>query len=194
MNDLTSLLTYIIVVTFTPGPNNIMAMSNGIRNGYKKTLPFLLGSVSGFLIVMLFAGFLNIALASLIPASEKWLKILSAIYMLYLAYHVARSGPIEDGDGENRADTWLFGFSMQFLNFKGILYAISVFSLFVNDFSREPLHILLFAIFLVLVSFTSTSSWAIGGNLFRNVARKHYKVINYLLGALLVYTALASFF
>jgi cysteine/O-acetylserine efflux protein len=194
MNDLTSLLTYILVVTFTPGPNNIMAMVNGMRNGYGKTLRFLLGIACGFLIIMLCAGILNIALASLIPSSDKWLKILGAIYMLYLAYHVARSGPIEEGKGENAADTFWFGFGMQFLNVKGILYGISVTSLFLSDISREPVHMLLFAVLLALIAFAAVSSWAIGGNLFRSVARKHYKAINYLMGALLVYTAVASLF
>ncbi len=194
MNDLINLLNYIVVVTFTPGPNNLMSMINGMRNGYKKTLRFLLGIVCGFLIVMLIAGTLNVALANLIPESDKWLKVLGAAYMLYLAYHVFRSGPIEDGDEENTSDTFWFGFSMQFLNVKGILYGISVFSLFVSDFSREPLHILLFALFLALVSFAAISSWTIGGNLFRNIARKHYKIINIALGLLLVYTAVASLF
>ena len=194
MNDLYALLTYILVVTFTPGPNNIMSMVNGMRNGYKKILPFLLGITSGFLIVMVCCAILNMVLVNTIPTSGKWLKYLGAAYMLYLAYHVFRSGPIEDGDEGDAINTFGFGFSMQFMNIKGILYGVSVFSLFITDFYQSPPIVLLFAIILALIAFTAISTWAIGGSLIRNFARKHYRVINVIMGGLLVYTAIASLF
>ena len=36
-------ITYVVVTTFTPGPNNMMAMSNGLQDGFRKTLRFLAG-------------------------------------------------------------------------------------------------------------------------------------------------------
>ena len=42
-----SLISFVIITTFTPGPNNISSASMGIMYGYKKTLDFLLGIAAG---------------------------------------------------------------------------------------------------------------------------------------------------
>lgn len=36
MPNLVAFLSYAVVTTFTPGPNNIMTMSNASRYGFKK--------------------------------------------------------------------------------------------------------------------------------------------------------------
>lgn len=38
MHNLPAFLSYVIITTFTPGPNNIMAMSNSSRYGFKNSL------------------------------------------------------------------------------------------------------------------------------------------------------------
>lgn len=43
-----SFLTYAVVTAVTPGPNNIMSMSNGSRKGFRGALPFNLGIWVGF--------------------------------------------------------------------------------------------------------------------------------------------------
>ena len=88
MPNLYPFLAYVFVTTFTPGPNNILAMSNGLRYGYRRTLGFLAGMTVGFLIVMLVSGLLNVVLARLVPQMRFWLNILGAAYMFYLAAHI----------------------------------------------------------------------------------------------------------
>lgn len=46
-------LTYAVVTAATPGPNNIMSMSNGNRRGFHRALPFNFGIWAGFSIVMI---------------------------------------------------------------------------------------------------------------------------------------------
>jgi threonine/homoserine/homoserine lactone efflux protein len=192
MTNLTPFLIYVIVVTFTPGPNNIMSMVNGMRYGYKKMLRFLAGIVTGFFIVMFISGLLNVALTNLIPDSGHWLKILGALYMLYLAYHVLRSGPIEENPEKGSINSFKFGFTMQFLNIKAILFGVSVYSLFIIDLYKSPWMIFLFALFLALNALAATSAWALGGNLFRNVGQKHYRIVNFVMAGLLIYTAISG--
>lgn len=43
-----SFLTYAVVTAVTPGPNNILSMSNGSRRGFRGALPFNLASGWGF--------------------------------------------------------------------------------------------------------------------------------------------------
>ncbi len=86
-----SFLTYAAVTAITPGPNNIMSMSSASRIGFKKTLPFNFGILSGFLIVMMLCTFLSSVLSSLLPIIEFPMLIIGATYMLYLAYKTWKS-------------------------------------------------------------------------------------------------------
>ena len=185
-------LVYMVVTTFTPGPNNIMAMTIAMHSGYRRTISFLAGITTGFFIVMLASGLLNVFLTGWLPALEKWLKILGALYMVYLAIHIARSQPLEIDEGKNIDNTFRAGFGMQFLNIKVILYGITIFSLFIIHSYHTPLMIGLFALVLALVGFVSISCWGLGGNLFRKTLQKHYHLFNYGMAGLLIYTAVAS--
>ncbi len=193
MTNLTPFLIYAFVTTFTPGPNNIMAMSNGLRFGYRRTLRFLLGIFTGFFVLMVLCGLLNLTLAELVPSLKKWLNILGALYMLYLAYHILRSKPVEEGVEEKSLNTFKAGFIMQFLNMKAILYGITIFSLFIIGTYQDPLSIGLFSLLLAVGSFVSISCWALGGNLFRSFLKKHYRIFNLVMAGLLMYSAVASF-
>jgi len=73
MMQIVPFLTYVFVTTFTPGPNNILSMSNAMRFGYKNTLRFLLGITCGFLVVMLLSGLANVILINLLPQVHFWL-------------------------------------------------------------------------------------------------------------------------
>jgi cysteine/O-acetylserine efflux protein len=192
MTNLYPFLVYVVVTTFTPGPNNIMAMTNAMHDGYRRTLKFLAGILAGFFIIMLLSGLLNVVVTSWLPSLEQWLKIFGAAYMLYLAYHIATSKPVELDGGQNNDNTFKAGFIMQFLNIKVILYGITVFSLFIIHSFQSPAMIALFALVLALVGFISTSSWGFLGNIFRIPLRKNYRWFNFVMAALLVYTAIAS--
>jgi cysteine/O-acetylserine efflux protein len=77
---------------------------------------------------------------------------------------------------------------------KVILYGITVFSLFITASYRDPVAISLFAILLAGIGFIATSSWALGGNLFRKFLRQNYRIFNFVMAGLLVFTALEFFF
>jgi cysteine/O-acetylserine efflux protein len=185
-------LSRVVNDTFTPGPNNILAMSNGMRFGYKRSLGFLAGVFSGFFLIMLACGLLNVALASLLPQVRFWLNLLGAAYMLYLAFHIVRSGAMEDGPDKHALNSFRAGFALQFLNLKVILYGVTVFSMFITQTFQAPLMVSLFAPLLALVGFIATSCWAIGGDVFRHALRKHYRLFNLVMAALLTYTAIAA--
>ena len=193
MNHFYPFLAYVLVTTFTPGPNNILAMTNGLRYGYLKTLRFLAGQTLGFFLVMLLIGLMNVALVSVLPQIKPVLNWLGAGYMLYLAVHILRSKPTaEDEPAQAGSNTFRAGLLMQFLNLKVILYGISIFSLFIIPFSQNLLVVSLFAPFLAGVGFLAVSSWAISGDLFRSLVRQHTLAFNLVMAALLVYTAVTS--
>ena len=185
-------ITYVVVTTFTPGPNNMMSMSNGLQDGFRKTLRFLAG-VFAILIGDGTGRYFEFALISFLPKARFWLNLLGTGYMIYLGIHIALTKSAEQGEIEHRLNTFKAGALMQFLNLKLILYGITVFSNFIIPFHQDILTLSLYSLILAIMGFIATSSWAAFGVAFRRVFSKYSKVINISLGLLLIYSALEGF-
>jgi cysteine/O-acetylserine efflux protein len=192
MANLFPFLAYVVVTTFTPGPNNILAMSNAMQSGYRKTLGFLAGMTAGFFVVMMACALFNVLLIRVLPQARFWLNLFGAAYMLYLAVHILRSGSPEDRPESSSLNTFSAGFVLQFLNLKVILYGITVFSMFITQAFSDLKVELFFAPVLAGVGFVSISCWALGGDIFRSYLKKYYRIFNLAMAVLLVYTAIAS--
>ena len=77
-----SFLTYAVVTAVTPGPNNLMSMSNGSRKGFRGALPFNLGILVGFTVVMVACTAFCSVLSVWIPRVKTAMLVLGALYML----------------------------------------------------------------------------------------------------------------
>ncbi len=115
-------LTYAVITAATPGPNNIMSMSNAGRLGFRRALPFNLGIWVGFTIVMVLCTLFCTALSALIPAIRLPMLVLGAAYMLYLAWGTFRSSDVIQED--HSREGFLSGLLLQFINPKIYLYCI----------------------------------------------------------------------
>ena len=189
--NLPAFFIYVITTTFTPGPNNLMAMSNGLHTGFKRTARFLGGVFVGFVLIMLISGFVNFALMTMLPSVQIWLNLLGAGYMFYLAFHVMTSKP-HDQEHNLALNSFKAGLSMQFINPKVILYGITVFSNFIIPNYRTPILIVSFSLFLATVGLISTSSWAAFGIVFRTFFARYARIVNTGMGLLLIYSAISS--
>ncbi len=189
--DIAGLISYVLIATFTPGPNNIMAMSNATRDGFRRTLPFLLGVLCGTAVLFNLCAGLVYALGSLIPAAVFWLSLGGTLYMLALGILIMRSRPHTDEGGVN-LNSFKAGFGLTFINVKVIIYGFTVFAAYVIGAYRQPLILSLIALALALTCFISVSVWAAGGHLLRSVYERYYRVINIILGGILVVMALLN--
>ncbi len=212
MLNLSAFLSYIFVVTFTPGPNNIMSMANAIKYGYKKTLNFTLGVFTGFFIIMILCNYFNLILFNIMPKVKIFMGILGSAYMMYLAFKIMNSKEekeeideednreISDGDisksnntklDENKSNLFITGVTMQFVNPKAILYGITVASNFIIPFYKSSLSLILSSIFLSFLSLISTSCWALFGSFFNKFLSKYERQFNIVMGVLLIYSAIS---
>lgn len=182
---------FVVITTFTPGPNNLMAMSNGLHTGFRRTIKFLMGVFAGFIVVMSICAFANFAFMKLVPSLHTWLSLFGAGYMLYLAIHILRSKPHMEEENLN-LNNFQAGLSMQLINPKLILYGLTVFANFIIPVYQSIAALTLFVLFLAIVGLIATSSWAYFGVLFRTFFAKYDRMINIAMGLLLIYTALAS--
>lgn len=191
MASILPLLSYVLVATFTPGPNNIMSLTNGSNYGYKKTLRFILGIITGFIIVLLLCSYLNLLLFHFIPKIKIFMVIVGSAYMIYLAVKIFKSKPDSKQQQSNSMNTFVTGLLMQFVNPKLIIYAITVTSNFIIPYYKTNIALLLISILLAFVVFLATSSWALFGALFQKFLSKYQKIFNTVMALLLVYCAVS---
>ena len=185
-------LTYAFITAATPGPNNIMSMSNGSRLGFKGALPFNFGILAGFSAVMLLCTAFCTTLTNLIPAVKTPMLIAGAAYMLHLAWGTYRSsGVIEEN---NSYSGFYAGMLLQFINPKIYIYGIMSMQAYILPFyAGEPLTLALFALLLAFIGFAFTLCWSAFGSAFRLIFSHHTKTVNTIMALLLVYCAASLF-
>ncbi len=187
-----SFLTYAVVTAVTPGPNNLMSMSNGSRKGFQGALPFNFGILAGFTVVMVACTAFCSVLSVWIPRLKTPMLVLGALYMLYLAWETFRS----TGELESRSarDGFLSGLLLQFINPKIYLYCIlSMEAYILPYFQGRPLTLLGFALLLALIGFLFTLAWSAFGSVFQRLFSRHAKLVNTIMALLLVYCAISLF-
>jgi len=100
MPNLAVFLSYVLVTSFTPGPNNIMSMSNASRYGFRKSIRFNYGVFFGFFGIALLCSLFSVALFSFIPAIKSTMTGIGAAYILWLAWKTYHSKPSRKGECE----------------------------------------------------------------------------------------------
>ena len=188
--DMIPLISFVIVTTFTPGPNNISSAAMGAAYGYRRSLPYLFGITSGFFLIMLTAAYLSSALLGIMPFAEQYLRWIGSSYILYLAISTLRA---DYGFLGNSEDTRAFtkGFVLQIFNPKVAVYGLTLYSTFLAGISGHIAWLSFFAAIFAMTALAATSTWAICGAAIRSSLKKELfrKAVNIVLALLLVYTA-----
>ncbi len=82
------LLFFVFVSTITPGPNNFLLATSGIKYGVRATLPHVLGIHCGIYLLVVLCGFGLGQLLAEIPEAMWGLKIFGTCYLAYLAWKI----------------------------------------------------------------------------------------------------------
>jgi cysteine/O-acetylserine efflux protein len=190
--DFGALIPFALITSFTPGPNNLSCAAMGINYGIKKTIPYLLGIVTGVFLLLLFCGFFSHLLFTAIPSIEPIMRWIGAIYILYLAYSTFKAS----FSFQEKSKQFFLGFYqgalLQFLNPKGIIYGLTLYSTLLNPLIGKPLYIFSFSLGLVIPIFFAISTWASFGTMIsQHLHQAKLRIIlNSTLALLLVYTAI----
>ena len=185
-------LSYALVTAITPGPNNIMSMSNASRQGFRKALPFNFGIWTGFSLVMLLCTFFCSTLSSLIPKIKTPMLFIGAAYILHLAWKTFRASSVLEK--EERNGSFLSGLMLQFVNPKIYIYCIvSMEAYILPCFHGNWAALVFFALLLAFIGFACTLLWALFGSVFDLLFSKHAKITNTIMALLLVYCAVSLF-
>jgi len=187
------LLIFVLVAGFTPGPNNIIALSIGFNYGYKKVIPHIFGVSVGFPVMLILIGLV------LMPIMERFhtlfliLKYLSIAYIFYLAYKIATSSVDEDDfKSDKKPITFLQSVAFQWINPKAWAGALSTVSVYIPSGEGYTKGLLIAALTSAVTIVGAISTWALIGREIKSFLKepKHIKLFNYTMATALVVSVL----
>lgn len=140
---------YVSLVLIVPGPTNTLLLSSGLKVGVRRTCPLIVAEALGYVIAISLWGFFLCSLASGRPWLLNAIKVLSAVYILYLAVKMWRhsrtlqhveAGPVSLRDM----------FITTLMNPKALLFASTLFPL--EAFQSATYFAWTIAVFLIVLA------------------------------------------
>ncbi|MGL5955970.1 MAG: LysE family translocator [Brevinema sp.] len=183
---LATFLTLSISSAFSPGPNNITCMALGQQFGFKKSIPYILGIVSGYTVLLTMISLFHTFIARYIPTNL--LGILGATYLCYLAWGLLQTSSKKQNNNTVESNFFIAAFLFQFINPKGVFFGIALISSFAFPYAESMPTSIIIGI-LAFLTFCSVSVWATFGFLLQRFLNHHQKVFNIFMALLLVYSA-----
>ena len=110
------LYLFVFAGLFSPGPNVILLTASGARFGFRRTLPHILGVAVG---VGITAGLTGLGFGALLVAAPRAtlvLKIAAAVWILWMAWTLAKSSTRPRADAKNRPFTFAEAVLFQWVN------------------------------------------------------------------------------
>ncbi|WP_163651712.1 LysE family translocator [Listeria sp. PSOL-1] len=150
---------YAVFMSFTPGPNNILAMKYATNLGMKKTLHFLFGIGAGFLTLSILSILFNSLLLNVSANFYIILKIIGFVYLLYLAYQMVFTAHKKKRAG-HQCPTFLQGYLLQFLNPKTILYVLTAMATYIVPHASSYFVLSLWTVTIAMIGFLASFTWA----------------------------------
>ena len=190
MFNLYAFLSYVIAVTYTPGPNNIMSMVNASQYGFRKTVNFMLGVATGIFCLSLLSSYFNLLLLNLIPKIQIFMGMVGALYMSYLAIKIMISKP-SSSENEKGSINYITGIFLQLANAKLLFFLITVTANFIVPYFNNVVELILFSFFLSAAAFSSVLLWALFGSVFKKFLSNYHRPFSIAMGLLLIYSAIS---
>ena len=190
-NILIALISYYFVMYITPGPNNAMVLTSGLKFGFIKSIPHISGITIGHVLQLILVCFGLGKIFIIFPFLQNILKILCAIYLLYLGYKIIGSFNKIKEDGSKPLKFYEAAL-FQIVNPKAWTISTMAASGFLPKEGNLIISIFFIAIVALIICPISISPWAAFGSAIRNfVKNKRIKaLIEYFLAFLLLITAI----
>ena len=158
------LLIFIFIASITPGPNNILILSDGLRFGYKKTIPFNLGVCFSAFIGLFLIAYTGKDLTKY-PTFNFFIAIFGSLYLLYLAYKLFIAGTgLEMNFTHDKERGFINAVILQFVNPKLWIFLTTTAFLLFPENNRTPLFIGFISLLTIPINFISLSVWALLGD------------------------------
>ncbi|CAC9601823.1 Transporter, LysE family [uncultured Gammaproteobacteria bacterium] len=193
MDNLLSVFLFTVVMTITPGPNNIMILASGLNFGIKRSIPHLLGIAIGFPMMLIAVGFGLETAIKATPAIHTFVKIAGLGYLLFLAYKLFTTVKQKILGSGAKPLTFLQAVLFQWVNPKAWVMIFSGVGVFTTSANIQEATLLLALSFFIAI-FPCNGSWLFLGSQMKKLIKTdfHYKVFNRIMAILLLISVFPS--
>ena len=186
-----ALVSFYFVMYVTPGPNNAMVLTSGLKFGFLKTIPHMSGITIGHILQLILVCLGLGKIFQVYPEIQNVLKIVCAAYLLYLGYKIIGSfSKIKEDD--SRPLKFHEAALFQIVNPKAWTISSMAASGFLPKDGNLIISIFFIATIALIICPLSISPWAAFGSAIRNLVKnnKIKPLIEYFLAFLLLVTAI----
>ena len=128
----------VLALMSTPGPSQLLMLSNTPRNGFKRGIATAFGDLTANSLQMLAAGLGLGAIIASSASSLRTIKWIGVSYLLYLGIKMIRNAGADDinndngGREENLSTLWTQGFLTSAANPKAVVFFAALFPQFID--------------------------------------------------------------
>ena len=191
VNLIFALVSFYFVMYVTPGPNNAMVLTSGLKFGFTKTIPHMSGITVGHVLQLSLVCLGLGKIFQIFPQLQNILKILCALYLLYLGYKIIGSFSKIKED-KSRPLKFYEAALFQIINPKAWTISSMVASGFLPKDGNLVFSIFFIAVIALIICPISISPWAAFGSAIKNLVKnnKIKVIIEFFLAFLLLITAI----
>ena len=151
---------YSFVMGMTPGPNNLMLAASGMNFGWRRTLPHIVGVLTGFTALIFLAGVGIGTLYETVPGFRSALRWLGAGFLVYLAWRIASASRLEHPE-DARPLRFVEAALFQFANPKAWVFSLTAAATFLGSGGLAGALVLTVA--GMCMTIVSTTTWTLFG-------------------------------
>lgn len=150
---------FAFVSSITPGPNNAMLLASGVNYGFRRTMPHIAGISLGCVAMLVLVGLGLGEVFAAVPLIYGVLRYAGAGYLLWLAWSIARAGPMAGRPASGRPMTFWQAAAFQWVNPKAWIMVVGAVTTYAprDGFGQ---NIAVLAVLLSLVNIPSICVWA----------------------------------
>ena len=170
--EFATLLVFATAMSFTPGPNTMLATALAANFGMRRTLPFVVAVPAGWTVMMLASGLGLGALVVALPWLRTLVKAVGVSYLVWLAWKLAGSRALASAATPGLRVGFWQGVGLQFVNVKAWMLALTLAAGWVTTtagrVSVNPGERLgMVCVVMVAFALTSNFAYALAGSLLR---------------------------
>lgn len=184
-----SFALFTIIATLSPGGATTLATASGVRFGYQRSVPLMLGIAAGLAILSTAGATGLAALMAALPALQLAIKVAGTVYLVWLAWQIWGAGRPQSAQQDNqRPIGFVSGVALLLLNPKGWAMTMAAAASFAALASDPFVLAAIMAATFAIAALTSLSLWCLGGALLSQLLTKEaqWRLVNRTLAVLLV--------
>jgi threonine/homoserine/homoserine lactone efflux protein len=158
-----ALAAFAFVASITPGPNNLMLMTSGVKYGFGRTLPHLAGVVLGFALMIAVVGLGLDVLFERFPQIVPIMRIAGSLYMVWLALKIALAKPISKAEPGGRPIGFFAAAGFQWVNPKAWAMALGALAAYAGVVDSYAGGVLLIAALCGVIAVPCCIAWTVFG-------------------------------